>query len=432
MLEDMENDLSDAVYQSLETAIKAWDFPRIADAVLNEHSYPINFDDEFTALIYQLIANEIFYKEMKASFSVTLQEKTLSAVETILSKSEDWYKNGLSAGEVEEAWELFDNNLQLLEVLDPESEEFFQIWLDTSDACMQYYDSSKRIEIVNEISETLDLPLSVFSNGLKELETIEEVFQYITYASAYKEVSDEFKLVLEGIAALAKDKATSLKRTNSKTAYDPFGTVQIYNSIYATITNWVEDMDEYQKDAAAEISSKIMGGTAVNASDLTLDFAVDHVLPGFGEIKVALSLGKMGIEVFTTIDDEYKQAIMVTLCKHFSILLIELSEKYGITLVANNQYYNSYEDADSLLFAVQDPYELAQLFDESIKMYKNVVLLACEYGEAYEQTKLDSANEYGSMMINDAKQASLASITINSIYLLRANINKIICHHPPM
>lgn len=54
VLEDMENDLSDAVYQSLETAIKAWNFPGIADAVLNEHSYPISFNDQYTALICQL------------------------------------------------------------------------------------------------------------------------------------------------------------------------------------------------------------------------------------------------------------------------------------------------------------------------------------------------------------------------------------------
>ncbi|MCD8007537.1 MAG: hypothetical protein LUF68_01110, partial [Clostridiales bacterium] len=334
-------------------------------------------------------------------------------------------KDDLNEDTVAAAKESFETALDALAKMDSESDGFQEAWLDVTDLCNEYMDSAAMLSIFESEFDMTDALSTVASTLLKEIQTAGEAYQFLCWAETYAETCDAFKTILEDLRDEAYSRA-QLELVTSKEDVFLYGSDGYhYRNISNAIDEWLEKMDAYEEAAFEAFVDQIINGTATTIVEVGVNGLVKigtSLIPYLGTLNKALKVGKLGIDLFTTIDDEYKASFTVTCLSYMVKLLIDVSDNYGMKLL-------TYDFEDAILF------------DESINMYKNAMLLACEYGIKYEELKLASVSKglddekYAPLLVdtlwyNNASQrkASKYSLAISLLSLQKAEISDIHCH----
>ncbi len=443
LLEDSQSDLSDTLYGILDNAIKATDLTNIIDDVINGHNYLINFTNEYSLIIFQLMTSDRITDGLHDAYCSSLQDSVVDVSSTVAENLQDLFGDDAANADVVDQ---VTSALDTLKDADSESNAFMRAWTQFTELCSQYVDPDQMTKFCNKLLEDAGDAGSMLGSSIAELTTIGEAYQYICCARTYLEISDEFKAVLDKLASTAYDKVR-FKNPFKRPDTDLYGNERQYYNLYFAITAWTEKMDAYQKDAVAEFAKDVSEGTLGTSVDLLADAAIDVILPGFGQIKAAVSLGKLGIDLLSTIDDEYKQSLMVSCLDHITTLMIEVAEYY-VPLIGTIDRDKTGDGTGKAAWMEMTPYDQAVMFDESINIYKSAMKLACEYGTEYEQSKLN----YATAMANGAasldsffatnffyseflgnttwwqEQASLSSSIIEALAVQKLELDKIQCH----
>ena len=426
LLEDMDNDLSDSVYAALKIASETTSITGMLSNVINNHDYPISFANEYSVIIFQLMANDDAYEGIQNGVKNVLNSNILSMTNKLYNNIEKLAKGDLSEDAVETARLKFADALEALESADIESGDYEAAWLEVGDLCQEYYDSKKTLEFFSTLESNSSDVNAILSNAISEFNTIGKAYQYMCIASTYFESSDLFRELLKEISDGAEIKAKLLRSSAPYNSNVPYSDAYQYESIHTAIEAWIERMDAYQLDANTELINEIAAGTAWNVGSILINTGVKWVtkncLPGLGAINKLVSINKFTIDLFTTIDDEYKQAFMVSAIEKVTNVLIDITKDCGLNLIRG--------DMDAR-------FSSALIFDEAVHIYETAMLLACDYGTKYEKLKLSSNVQvngfaYGLMapIINDIrqKQASLSSLIVSLLAFQKVYISDIHCH----
>ncbi|MCD8115787.1 MAG: hypothetical protein LUE21_01515 [Oscillospiraceae bacterium] len=433
MLEDAADDLSDSLYEIFTVFTSITDIGNyvevevegIENLELSVDCEPIDSVTGYSVIIYQLMANDEVYNGIQDTFSLSLQKNILSIAKLLFSNAEDLLKDDLNEDTVAAAKESFETALDALAKMDSESDGFQEAWLDVTDLCNEYMDSAAMLSIFESEFDMTDALSTVASTLLKEIQTAGEAYQFLCWAETYAETCDAFKTILEDLRDEAYSRA-QLELVTSKEDVFLYGSDGYhYRNISNAIDEWLEKMDAYEEAAFEAFVDQIINGTATTIVEVGVNGLVKigtSLIPYLGTLNKALKVGKLGIDLFTTIDDEYKASFTVTCLSYMVKLLIDVSDNYGMKLL-------TYDFEDAILF------------DESINMYKNAMLLACEYGIKYEELKLASVSKglddekYAPLLVdtlwyNNASQrkASKYSLAISLLSLQKAEISDIHCH----
>lgn len=443
LLEDSQSDLSDTLYGLLDNAIKAVDLTGIVDAFTNGHKYPINFTNEYSLVIFQLMTNDLTTNGLQDAYCGLLQDSVVDVTSTVAEKLTDLFDSNTTDSDIISQ---MTSAMDTLKDADPNSNEFMHAWEQFAGLCSQYIDFNQMTTFCDNLLADLGDAASILGSSIDELKTIGDAYRYICFARSYLELSDAFKTALDKLASMAYDKAR-YSSPSKRFDTDPYADENQYYNLYSAITAWTEKADEYQKDALAEFAKDVSEGTLGTSVDLLADAAIDVILPGFGQIKAALSLGKLGIDLFSTIDDEYKQSVMVSCLDHITTLMIEVAEYY-VPMIGTIDRDKTGDGTGKAAWMKMTPYDQAVMFDESINIYKSAMKLACEYGMEYEQSKLNFATSwangtknvdsffatcffYSDLLGNTTfwqEQASLSSSIIEALAVQKLELDNIQCH----
>ena len=214
--------------------------------------------------------------------------------------------------------------------------------------------------------------------------------------------SNDFKTVLSTLrdAAYARAWGTSGSGpAGDEGALIAYSDANMYMGLYQAIDSFVETMENYQEDTHREFVRQVADAAVGNASKIIVDTMQDGALdklggavcPQLDAINTVLTSGKFLVDLFTDVDDEYKLALAVQSLDHISTLLTDISNAYGRDLVDLNKM-DSYLDLSGVIaeekpVTINMKFDAAALFCKSIQMYKHSIMLACEYGMKYMESK---------------------------------------------
>lgn len=467
MMDDADDDLSDAFYEQLSIVVAntsmiesaldlgsyfdidwgngckfSFKVPDIAIADLGK--------SEYSVILYQLIASNTVYNGILDTFSTNYEKNAKKFAKLLSDKSIDLSKD-INDSNLAGAKEAMMKAAETIRTADPSSPEFAAAYVDFESLGNQYLDVNKSKAYLEDLSSTASNAFTFLNSILDEIDSIGKAYQYICWAESYAETTETFKEVLKCLADKAAERANRLHLS------DPFGSGDIINpyseagicrGLSEAIESYITTMDAYAKDAHGEFVNQVIDKTGDSCVDLAVEFLSDKgkkklgldgsICPELTALNAVLSTGKLLIDLFTEIDDEYKMAFTVKSLDEITRLLKNISDEYGKSLLLKEYLDPSTFPVQAKPVTLDMQFKYALKFDESIRMYKNAMLLACDYGTMYEKSKLTHASKMANTVPDlwyDSgattpwqKQVSTSSTAINMLALQKLIISDIHCH----
>ena len=461
LLEDAEGDFSDLVYSNISVVVA--DLETIEDFMDPTSYVNINWGEgkiftikipdvalmdlgssEYSVMLYQLMASDDIYNGMLDTFSVNYEKNVKEFVELISDSSLDLVKDA-NAAEWDDASKILENATNTICKADLESAEFATAYANFEQVANRYLDLNKTKTYLKSISTSADNAFSFLGAVLDEVDSIGKAYQYICWAESYAETSKAFKDVLKDVAIEADKMADDLYHTHSpEDLANPYSTMNRYKGLSKAIDSFITTMDSYAKDAHTSFVKEVIGKTGESCLDIVVECISDKALggsicPPLAAINAAFSSGKLLIDLFTSIDDEQKMIWTVKSYEMITELLLKVSNRYG-----DNMLMEEYIDPSDIFMqpvpvTLDMKFSFATRFDESIKMYKNAMSLACDYGIEYEKSRLAYASNMATQLVPDwwyeagattewQIQASTSSTAISLLAYQKNFIKDIHCH----
>ena len=455
LLEDIKNNLTDKLYGYLDSAVKVLDIGSYYNFDLKDGfsmKYPLTLENEYSAILYELMASDTVYNSQVKSFSVSYHKKLLSNTKKLINKLTGFVKNDYSK-KTDDIKKKFTAAFKAVEVLEPGDDGYDAAWKKISELCNQYLDVKKSKKAFSEFCSALGDGFSILGDGLTELSYVSNMLQYISYGETYLRCSKEFEQMLEDMANYARQKA-DLEKFLGK--YSP--TPQ-YEDLYLAISNWTKKMNAYREDALkATITQFASDNVKYFAVDKMVNWAANRLIPGIGAIRTALASGKSVVDGISwiyvkstgdsnakTIKEDNANASVIKAAETIGNVIVDLSNIYGnaMTLGNNSGYGKVGADITKRAKNLNNKEawdEMVRMFDKSIFIYKQTMEITCIYGEKYEKSILAKAKKqtndisaipiFGVHIANFSaqKQASLSSTLLSTIAAERLFLNDIHCH----
>ncbi len=394
LYKDIDEDLSDKAYNALSDVLEAL-------------SLDIDVTNEYSVLIYEIMVSSGVCESVESLYEVALKKQAVELAKFFSDNAAKIFVKA-SKDEIIKIIESLDNASKILEANDVNSDDFWES-IDDVSRLLRENGVLKKGETPLEVIQLLEndfysnINNSLYPNvtdGINiifdALETVDDAYIFMCYANAYLEASEEFKDVLKSISAVAKQKAGNHRffkagnrvLANQYIYADPYSKEVQYWEIYTAIDKWLKSVEDYQKDGMLYIVQKGAAGFTKKSGLAMLSEGVGIIIPGYREIKEALSIIKLTIDAFTQIDEEAKSARFISKISHLADLTVNVADNYGKSLV------QSYDD-DYPAFGTwrEDSFAQALRFDEAINVYKGIVRLACQKGLEYENLKLAYAKK---------------------------------------
>ena len=464
LLEDAEGDFSDLVYSAisvvvadLETIKDFMDITSYVDINWGEGKiFKIKIPDvalmdlrssEYSVMLYQLMASDDVYNGILDTFSVNYEKNIKKFAELISDSSLDLVKDANAAG-WDDASKLLKSATDTICTADPNSVEFEIAYVNLEQIANRYFDFNKTKSYLKSISTSADNAFSFFGAALDEVDSIGKAYQYICWAESYAETSKAFKDVLKDVAIEADKMADDLYHTHSpEDLANPYSAINRYKGLSKAIDSFITTMDSYAKDAHTSFVKEVIDKTGESCLDLVAEFVSDKadkalggsICPPLAAINKVFSSGKLLIDLFTNIDDEHKMILTVKSYEMLTALLLKVSNRYG-----DNMLMEEYIDPSDIFMqpvpvTLDMKFSSAIRFDEAIKMYKNAMSLACDYGIKYEKSRLAYASNMANQTVPDwwyeagatsewQIQASTSSTAITLLAYQKNYIRDIHCH----
>ena len=463
LLADAEDDMSNKLYKDLSISVAFADtiegflnpFAFVDVSLADAKKITLKIPDialldlgssEYSVLLYQLMASDTVYQGILDSFSISYQKNLRSFAKSISDNVIKLSKNATDPDFLEAKAKLVEA-ARTIQNADPDSVEFsvaYEIFERLGD---QFLDSNKTKKYLENLSSNATDAFSFMGSVLDEINSIGRAYQYLCWAESYAETKAEFKTVLKGIAAQADERVRSISVLDKFEYRDelmnPYSEVSMCHGLSNAINSYLKTMDQYAEDAHRSFVNEVINKTGKSCVKLVGSFIGSKatkalggsICPELAALNAALKSGKLIVDLFTNIDQEQKMLLSVESLEIIARMLKEVSEDYGNALIL--------PPVVSPLGQVPEPLEFAKVFDESIKMYKNALLLACDYGIEYEKSKLAyAAKKAGSVpdfwydmgaTTPWQKQVSESSLAINLLSFQKAQVADIHCHddgHP--
>lgn len=441
VMDDIEHDLSTAIYKGLSIATAT---SETVENFINLSSY-IEIDtenvkfsfkipdevitdighSEYEAIIYQLMASDSVYKGILETFSTEYSDSVRGFAKEIAKNVETLAKPEVQANETKM------NDLQTkinaiadtIGTADASSPAFAQAVEQFEALTEEQLDVSRTKSFLNNLTGASNVGLTFVGQILDGINSIGEAYQYACWAQSYAKTSSAFKTVLSTLRDAAYARAwgaSGAGPAGDEGTLIAYSDANMYMGLYQAIDSFVETMEAYQEDTHREfvrqVSDAAVGNAAKIIVDTMQDVALDKlggaVCPQLEAINMALTSGKLLVDLFTGIDDEYKLALAVQSLNHISTLLVDISNAYGRDLVDLNKM-DSYIDLSGVI-AEEKPvtasmkFDASVLFCKSIQMYKHSIMLACEYGMKYIEDK-ESTSETSNAITFLSKQKLVTS-----------------------
>lgn len=441
VMDDIEHDLSTAIYKGLSIATAT---SETVENFINLSSY-IEIDtenakfsfkvpdevitdighSEYEAIIYQLMASDSVYKGILETFSTEYSDSVRGFAKEIAKNVETLAKPEIQASETK----MNDLQTQInaiadtMGTADASSPSFAQAVEQFEALTEEQLDVSRTKSFLNNLTGASNVGLTFVGQILDGINSIGEAYQYACWAQSYAKTSSAFKTVLSTLRDAAYARAwgaSGAGPAGDEGTLIAYSDANMYMGLYQAIDSFVETMEAYQEDTHREfvrqVSDAAVGNAAKIIVDTMQDVALDKlggaVCPQLEAINMALTSGKLLVDLFTGIDDEYKLALAVQSLNHISTLLVDISNAYGRDLVDLNKM-DSYIDLSGVI-AEEKPvtdsmkFDASVLFCKSIQMYKHSIMLACEYGMKYIEDK-ESTSESSNAITFLSKQKLVTS-----------------------
>lgn len=421
VMDEIDGDLSTAIYKGLSVATASYetvsDFLNISsyfEIDLGETKISLKVPDEsltsighseYEAILYQLMASDAVYNGLLETFELDYEDNVRGFVKEIADEVGSLAKTEIKDNEKTMAslQKQMQEVAESVGTADKESLKFQHAAEEFELLAEQYLDLSETKKLLKDLTTTADAGLTFFNQLFDGVESIGEAYQYACWAESYAKTSETFKSVLVALREEAYQKAWEWYGTGYAGEHDPliaYSRENMYMGLYESIDSFISTMEIYQEDAHKAFLHEIANATGGNCAKIIVDTLQDEVVdqlggavcPQLGAINAALGTGKLLVDLFTGIDDEYKLALAIETLDCVTALLPEVSGQYGETLV-NLDRTGSYIDltGGSLVqpkpVTVEKKFEAAVHFCKSIQTYKNAISLACDYASQYIKTK---------------------------------------------
>jgi hypothetical protein len=330
--------------------------------------------------------------------------------------------------------------VETMQTADVNSTEFEKAYTTFEKLTADYLDLAEtKAYLKNNLSDTIGNVFSFAGAILDEIDTIGTAYQYVCWAESYAETSAAFKIVLTSVAEKAEKKADQLDFLH-KYENTPYTEASMCRGLSTAIYSFLDTMESYAEDSHKAFVSQVLNKTANTTVSLTAKLISGKakkliggsICPELAGFNLALSSGKTFIDLFTNVDDESKWALSIESLNIIADLLVDVSDSYGNALKS----YGTFSKFESLIGKNADTeYICALEFDESIKMYKNAMQLACDYGIKYENSKLSHDSQWAYLLQSDgmptlgiesSRQRQANMITL--LTLQKTEISNIQCH----
>lgn len=445
VMDDIDGDLSTAIYKGLSVATAGYstvsDFLNISsyfDLDLGEAELSLKIPDqtitsighsEYEAILYQLMASDAVYNGILETFALDYEDNVRGFVKEIANEFENLAKANIknNTAELSSLQEQMQSVAESVGSADEASPEFQDAVEQFEALAEQYLDISQTKDLLKNLTTTADVSLTFFGQLFDGIQSIGEAYQYACWAESYAKTSEAFKTVLSALRDEAYQNAWGSYGLGYAGEHDPliaYSRENMYMGLYEAVDSFVSNMEAYQEDTHRAFLNEVMdaagGGCAKVIVGTMQDGVVDQlggaVCPELGAINTVLSSGKLLVDLFTGVDDEYTLALAVESLDCITSLLTDISDHYGESLV-NLDRTGSYIDLNmgSQLrpVTVDVKFEAAAYFCKSIQMYKNAVMLACDYGSRYVEAK---------------RQTSETSSALSFLAADKLKANDIQCH----
>lgn len=408
---------------------------------------------EYSAVLFQLLANDEAYDGIIDTFSTTYAKNIRDYSKLIADNALKLAKNA-NTEEFTTANAALQKAAETIRTAEPNSTEFAAAYVDFETLANDFLDANKTKVFLKDLCSIEGDAFAFIGAMLDEINIISKQYQYACWAESYAKTRGMFGDVLRSVAAQADIQArtsgSNIDYIKSGALDEIYGKSAMCYGLSNAIKSFLSTMDKYTEDANSTFANKLIEGTGDSCMNLAVSFLSGFareqlggsICPEILAIRKVLSTGKFMIDLFTDADDEYKYALTVTSLDTIASLLVDVSKMYGEALTSEKILNLSSESVLSRTdINKKQRFSIALHFDESIKMYKNAILLACEYGKIYEEMKLVNAGKQSLLLrgVTDfvysigsttpwQKQASESSVALAVIESQKQLADKISCH----
>lgn len=399
---------------------------------------------EYSTILYQLIASDMVYNGILETFSMNYENNVKSFAKAIADKTIDIGKD-INEDDLKAAKDNLMKAAETIKTADPQSEEYRTAYENFESLGREFLDPNKTKAYLKEVASVASDSFSFLGTVLGEINSVGKAYQYVCWAESYAQTDKTFVEVLNAIASKADEEVRllNIKHLSSPTNPDydpanPYSEVSMCLGLSKSIKTYIETMTKYAADVHQEFKNSVIDSTGDSCVDLVIGFLTSKIggasiCPELAAINGVLSTGKLLIDAFTDVDSEYKMALTVKSLQFISKFLEQISNEYG-GAISSIYFPPTFTETEKL----ETRFAYAVRFHETIKIYKNAMLLACEYATEYERSKLVHNSKLTNSVPNwwyDSgattpwqKQASRSSSAIACIAFQKARISDIHCH----
>ena len=466
ILDDLKDDFDVAIYKAISFGVA--DASMIASFISPTSYFDIDWGNgkklsfqipemtvqdlgssEYSVVLYQLLASDDVYSEIVDIFSTEYEKNIQSFANKISENIINIAKDDITEGELENVKAQMKNASEVIRTAEANSAEFSEAYQEFEVLGTKYLDLNKTKNYLTELSTVASDSFSFLGAITDQVEAFVQAYQYACWAESYAVTDEAFKSVLKEVSVEAQKHVKELNAGNPAVPEREYSEVAMYRGLANAIDSFIETMEKNAENTQQQFVQQVKDATGDTCVELVSSFLGDKaeekllggsICPELAAINAALSSGKLLIDLFTDADDIYKIALTVESLDKISEMLIRVSKKYGELLLEEEIIGSDQSSLQAVVRPVttEEHFQWARLFDESIKIYKNAVSLACEYGIEYENDKLDFYVEKANCAPDwwyDAgattywqKAASKASSAITFLTTQEIDTNAIKCH----
>lgn len=320
--------------------------------------------EEYEILLAEVMMNDFSMSGMEEQYKDHLGNAVIEVGKAINKNFENVVNKG-NATKINEARKKYQELFSKLENLDYGTDEYKKAYDEYKNWVNANTDLVKKKTFANHLGIAITATASV-------VKTNADFLTYLEYAEAYNLMSDDFVKVLKRYQELLNNQ-DEVKRIKEKyNINDPF----FVEALISGINNFIERMEKYKGKNNIQLAEELIKETGDNLTyDVTTDKLSDVLKGVFPLINGTLILSEVGQIVMDNADSDYDKIA------------------YSGNMIARMYYVQAFMketvDVLGMELSSQPDYEHAQLFDESVNIYKATMSNSTKYAQLYTEKKLE-------------------------------------------
>ncbi len=368
---DMGNYMSCVVDDAKnDPAVKAYNIVDALNKALNLENF--SKKDEYEALLAQMLVSEDGYSRIRDSLEGNVETSYGDVMKAAVDGVEKAYGqyNSSTRARIRGLLAIMEKNRQNPDVYRTALDEYIGLLEMKSD-----------VRGLKSVLTSSQVGLAIDMSGVA-LETTAEVLDYCALSKAFTDVSDDFGEVLDLMLVALYEKPWAGDAVTMREVNENYGDFQ---DLGAAILELRQQINEHKKDKAAAFAKKLKGSLLSNSADVLKDCFLDCFLdyiPGLnvvGAVRKAVGTGKTLVDLLPAKEQHIGAANTLLRLNYLIPVLYETVN--DAKNAKNDLLRDTSGDGDKA-------FHRAAIFDESVMLYKAMMLCACDYGKRYAQSAL--------------------------------------------